>query len=203
MKRFAGNSHRGLIWLVLIGAVLLAGVSVVAVEAQEQSPIPRITDQLNKILGAIQAERHHTLRWDTNYSPDSRFVMLAAFANAAVLDKNTGLVWERAPDVTNQSWSSALAYCVNKGVGGTHGWRLPSIVELTSLAETAPEPFVPPSAFVFATLPSAGIWSATTNASFPSNAWYVDVSGAGAPTIDKSAGLVAWCVRGPMHADAY
>ncbi len=145
-----------------------------------------------------------TPNWDKNLPSDSRFTILSAFGGEAVRDNNTGLVWEQAPNVTNRNWFQSLAYCLNKKVGGTLGWRLPSAIELASLIDLSlPAPFVSASIFTFTALPSAGIWSATTNASLPANAWYVDIGGSGLPTFDKSGGLVAWCVRGPMNADAY
>ena len=63
-----------------------------------------------------------------------RFVLLEAFSSGAVLDKETGLVWERDPtffdpnnvgEFTNVgSWSIAAITCVRKIVGGRKGWRL-------------------------------------------------------------------------------
>lgn len=195
---------------VLIAGVLLAGLSV-AVQAawadnQGANPFTAVMDKLNEILTDVRnisKEGNHTLRWDTNHPAGSRFVVLDTFANAAALDKNTGLVWEQTPDLTKRDWFSAAAHCINRTVGGTFGWRLPSIVELVSVMDpTLSAPYVPTDVFTF-TGPLTTFWSSTTNASFPANAWYFDITIAGVPQINKGAGISAWCVRGPMNADAY
>jgi hypothetical protein len=146
---------------------------------------------------------NHTLRWDTNNPSATRFI--TAFPGA-VLDKNTGLVWEQAPDATGRTWGSATDHCVNKNVGGTRGWRLPSVAELASVLDGSPgavAPFVPASVFTGVQL--ADYWSATAFAADgPAvNAWLVrffigNVIGAG-----KAGSNLAWCVRGPMNADSY
>ena len=60
-----------------------------------------------------------------------RFVILAAFNNDTVLDKETGLVWENSPQSTAISLSTnARLPCANKAAGGRTGWRLPSLPEL-------------------------------------------------------------------------
>ena len=67
----------------------------------------------------------------TNNPSASRFT--TAF-HGAVLDKNTRLMWEQAPDPTPRVLqgfgepNGATNYCINKkvpAVGGTRGWRLP------------------------------------------------------------------------------
>lgn len=143
---------------------------------------------------------NHTLRWDTNNPPASRFA--TAFPGA-VLDKNTGLVWEQSPDSsTNRTWSEALFWCVNRTVGGTSGWRQPSVVELKSLLDfSLPAPHVPAS--VFSGVQGGHYWSATTNAEFPTDAWKVDFTDGLALVDGKSGSNHAWCARGGMHADAY
>ena len=134
-----------------------------------------------------------------------RFVVLAAFANEAVLDKNTGLVWEQAPDATTWNWDLATSYCANKSVGGTVGWRLPSMIELKSVQDPSlAPPFVPGS--VFTNVQSATFWSASSGAAFPEAvAWSVFFGLGGVD--DWTVGLVpkvtlrhAWCVRGGMHS---
>jgi hypothetical protein len=134
-----------------------------------------------------------------------------------VLDHNTGLVWEQAPDGTPRVWgdgtsASATRYCVNKNVGGTRGWRLPSVVELASLIDPSlPAPFVPASAFTISTsdatpgVRSAFYWSAASLAFNPAGAWGVLFSdglvSVGVKTSDSNSH--AWCVRGGMNADTY
>jgi hypothetical protein len=73
---------------------------------------------------------NYTLRWDQALPAAQRFVVLAAFNNEAVLDKNTGLVWEKSPQTTTNTWLGACHDCLNKTIGGQKGWRLPSIPEL-------------------------------------------------------------------------
>jgi hypothetical protein len=57
-----------------------------------------------------------------------RFVVLADFENGdgpgrhAVLDRETGLVWEQSPQTTNHTWLDARFQCANKNIGGRKGW---------------------------------------------------------------------------------
>ena len=53
------------------------------------------------------------------------------------MDNNTGLVWEQSPvhDHAPPTWSEARTQCFDKNVGGTRGWRLPSVPELASLID--------------------------------------------------------------------
>lgn len=111
-------------------------------------------------------------------------------------------MWEQAPDANLRSWGSATRYCVEKNVGGTRGWRLPSVVELASLIDPSlPAPFVPASAF--SNVQSAFYWSASSFADDPSRAWGVYFGGNGVGALSKPVNGLVWCVRGGMNADAY
>ena len=209
-------------WVSGIGAVVLSGGLVVAGSGigvtpagatDFVNPFPIIIAKLNQILEKLSTSGggggNHTLRWDTNNPSATRFT--TAFPGA-VLDNNTGLVWEQAPDGTPRNWATATSYCVNKKVGNTVGWRLPSVVELKSVQDGstgAVAPFVPASAFTISTsdttpgVQSALYWSATSLANLPTDAWVVDFSSGGVFDTDKSNSTHAWCVRGGMNADTY
>jgi hypothetical protein len=140
--------------------------------------------------------------WDKNLPSPTRFNVLASFNNQAVRDDNTGLVWEKTPSSTLVGWESAGFDCLNKNVGGTRGWRLPSIVELASLINpTLPPPYVPTSIF---TVQIGPYWSETTAfRGVTTRAYYVDLQNALASDNYKTEQSFAWCVRGPMNADQY
>lgn len=63
-----------------------------------------------------------------------RFVVLVAFQNKAVLDRETRLVWQRSPSLEERKWVLASQGCRALDLGGQSGWRLPSLDELASLA---------------------------------------------------------------------
>lgn len=217
MRSIRNRWIRGVGAVVLVGALLVT--SVVAADDDKdkgKNPFTQILQKLDQILAAITGiggggGGNHTLRWDTNNPPASRFT--TAFTGA-VLDHNTGLVWEQAPDITGgpnsngrRDWGNATSYCVNKNVGGTRGWRLPSVAELASLIDPSlPAPFVPGTVFTgvqSGQSEPANYWSATTLAVNPTYAWSVFFEIGRVNDIPKSDTQYAWCVRGGMNADAY
>jgi putative salt-induced outer membrane protein YdiY len=72
--------------------------------------------------------------WDQTLPVATRFIILSNFGSNAVLDRETGLVWERSPANTPQTWNSARFQCTDRVVGGRIGWRLPSVHELYIIA---------------------------------------------------------------------
>jgi hypothetical protein len=135
-------------------------------------------------------------------------VVLLDWAGKAVLDKETGLVWERSPSPTNNFlWDSARFHCLGRTTGSHKGWRLPSIHELQSLidpARTGPalpagHPFVLPQPIVNVH------WTATTNAGTNTQTWFVNVDNGSVDdyALKATGEGNAWCVRGGMNADVY
>ena len=149
---------------------------------------------------------NHTLRWDQNLPVTQRFVVLAAFNNAAVLDNNTGLVWEQSPATPagEGTQNGGARTCLRKTTGGQQGWRLPAIPELASLLDptVSPSPTLPVG-HPFTNVQSGYYWSATTLAGSPSFAWVVSFNTGEVDVEDLAHTHDAWCVRGPMSESVY
>ena len=73
--------------------------------------------------------------WGRKLPPSERFGVLAQFTNDAVLDKETQLVWQRAPGDDHVSFDAAWDSCDRATIGGRMGWRLPTLPELRSLID--------------------------------------------------------------------
>ena len=121
----------------------------------------------------------------------------------AVLDKETGLVWEQSPGTTTRTWVNAISYAYNKTVGGRKGCRLPTVEELASLVDTSVvgDPKLP-SGHPFTDVQSDFYWSSTTSVGDTSLAWAVDFLSGDVDYGDKGFYGYVWCVRGGHGHDA-
>jgi hypothetical protein len=131
---------------------------------------------------------------------------LTDFQGAAVRDNNTGLVWEKSPLETTSDWSGARMQCAEKNVGGTRGWRLPSVVELSSLIDPSlTPPYVQTS--VFPTVKVNPYWSETANGDstspYGSSKLTVNFGDGLTGLTSKGSQSQVWCVRGPMSDSVY
>ena len=134
--------------------------------------------------------------------------MLDDFAGAAVLDRETGLVWEQSPETapnptTTQTGLSAQSSCNVRTVGGRKGWRLPTVEELTRLIDPnnpGGNPDLPPG-HPFSNVQSSDYWSATTLADDTSFAWVVNLFHGDVDNVVKSTSVLVWCVRGGQGID--
>ncbi|MFO0855715.1 MAG: DUF1566 domain-containing protein [Planctomycetia bacterium] len=113
-----------------------------------------------------------------------------------VLDKETGLVWEKSPDTTRRTWTNAIYYAYDKNVGGRKGWRLPTVEELASLVDPTRSNPALPSGHPFANVQSDYYWSSTTVVGGTSVAWNVHFYAGGVYYDDKTNNYYVWCVRG-------
>src|SRR6266404_7333237 len=77
--------------------------------------------------------------WDQQIPSAQRFTVLSDWGDAAVLDRETGLVWETEPSSSLLfSWYDAFVTfggCRQRITGNRRGWRLPSVEELSSLID--------------------------------------------------------------------
>ena len=136
-----------------------------------------------------------------------RFIVLTDWNSEAVLDRETGLVWEKSPSTTDVRWHIARVECARRMTGGRQGWRLPSFAELASLLDPSNRAPALPSGHPFIGVQSGPLdvyWSATTSADNADSAWGVVFVGVGGvSTFRKLEQFKMWCVRGGMNADAY
>lgn len=179
-------------------AVVAFGVGVTGrVEARESfSPV-------QTILAILQSFGDVSPSWSRALPPSERFVVLAAFNNEAVLDRNTGLVWERAPIRDGRHWASAQYACLSATTGGQMGWRLPSISELTSLVDPGTTNPALPAGSPFDLGGRAFFWSATRRALFTDLAWGVNIRDGFVDDYEFSLSVSPWCVRGGTNSDEH
>ena len=111
--------------------------------------------------------------------------------NAAVLDHETGLVWERVPFTPLEGWLSAATYCPTLDSGGRFGWRVPSVDELSSLLFADY-----PGPFDLGNQNGLSFWSTTVDQVNTSRRWVVDFVGTFHWLDTGSATARVWCVRG-------
>ena len=189
-----------------------AGAQNPTPQQQQQQQLRQILDKLDQVLAATKVgegakssgvQDNNTLRWDQALPVSQRFVVLTAFNSDAVLDKETGLVWEKSPQATAISLSNARLTCANKAVGGRKGWRLPSLPELASLVDpsvASPGPTIQPG-HPFQAVQSANYWSGSAHADNSTLMWGVGFNNGVVLGVSKAFDQRAWCVRGGMSAE--
>lgn len=129
-----------------------------------------------------------------------RFAVLDTFREEAVLDRTTQLIWERSPDRTEVTWSTAQTRCALKTVGGHTGWRVPSFIELMTLIEPPPDqssshPALPAGHPFHRVQPSL-YWSSDASSTEPATAYTVDLLRADVAPRQKTQSHPLWCVSG-------
>ena len=146
-----------------------------------------------------------TPSWDQTFAcatPDRcrRFIVLSNFGREAVLDRETGLVWERSPSTAPVTWFSASVGCMNLRVGNRFGWRLPTFPELKSLVDPAAD-FLP-AGHPFFGVQFQRYWSATGAVESPQFAFGVALRAVGFGQLPRTEQLLRWCVRGGQGVGA-
>jgi hypothetical protein len=123
-----------------------------------------------------------TPSWDQQLPASTRFIVLSNWVDsnfpaggAAVLDRETGLVWERSPSALTFAfdWEGAQIHCFTSSVGNRKGWRLPTLQDLASLVDLSVAPPGPtlPAGHPFQNVQRLFYWSATTLPLPPASRW--------------------------------
>jgi hypothetical protein len=140
--------------------------------------------------------------WDRVFADGAkRFKLLAQMGDEAVLDKETGLVWQRSPSPASTfDWGNSNALCIGTAIGGRRGWRLPSAWELMTLKDPAQSnPALPPNHPFQDVVTGTIYWTSTAAVADADSALALTFTsgGQGIITTAKSNVGLRWCVRGP------
>jgi uncharacterized protein DUF1566 len=120
----------------------------------------------------------------------------------AVLDKETGITWERVPEVipnSSVSFQTGRAACHRKVIGGRIGWRLPTLDELASLIDrTQRGPALAPGHPFLLPQSTSNFWTTTSDFENANSLYTLDMRDGLVTMLPKSqiASFAAWCVRG-------
>ena len=125
-------------------------------------------DVAGKVISCIGTAQDGELRCGTAW-PEPRFEIL----HNGVLDRLTGLLWQRSANLTAQTvkWREALAAVDGLNRAGAESvWRLPTINELESLVDCAAHSPALPSGQPFTDVQEI-YWSSSTSLFEPDWAW--------------------------------
>ena len=148
-----------------------------------------------------------TPSWDQTLPSSTRFIVLSNMNSEAVLDRETGLVWERSPNTSSTfDWIAAHSECRAVFKGNRYGWRLPTIQELQSLVDPSVPPPGPtlPAGHPFQNIQTSLTslyWSANTNVGALTQAWTVIFRFGSTSNAAKLDFHLVWCVRGGSGVD--
>jgi hypothetical protein len=133
------------------------------------------------------------------------FLQLCTTQYPAVLDEETGLVWERVPETsfaTFINWGNANSACSLRSAGQRSGWRLPTSAEMDSLRDPSvtTDPQLP-AGNPFGIASNASWWTSTEILDLPldANVESFHPNTFASPSQKNTTTVVerAWCVRGP------
>jgi Protein of unknown function (DUF1566) len=187
--------------LALFGLVFMIALAVGADPRAQAGQLPK--DALQRILDLVRSFGDVSTSWSRALPSDERFVVLTAFNNDAVLDRNTGLVWERSPIRNGRHYVSAQYACLSATTGGQMGWRLPSISELTSLVDPGNTNPALPAGSPFELGGHAFFWSATRRVLLPDIAWGFNMRDGFVDDYEFDLSVSVWCVRGGTNSDEH
>jgi hypothetical protein len=126
--------------------------------------------------------------------------------SSIITDLVTGLMWQRDSGTKTYSWTDALSYCEGLSLDGYDDWRLPTRIELFSIADfSRVEPTIDTATFKdFDNINVSPIfWSSSAEVGGCSSAWAFHFNSGdliSVPTTDPSASFRARCVRSTAPA---
>jgi hypothetical protein len=98
-------------------------------------------------------------------------------SKTAVTDTSTGLMWEKAGSAETNTWEESLTYCAElreKKIGGYSDWRMPTIKELSTLADYSRNLSPTINPIYFPNCYSNAYWTGTSYTYDPRQAWFLN-----------------------------
>ena len=197
MRTFA--SKAGWILAALLGITLVASWAGVISAGSLDPPGPigstmksldDIPGSWNRMLSTSGTDPCATERFDCVLTAD-----------AAVLDRETGLVWEREPSEGTNDWDTAIRVCHDRITGDRMGWRLATVSELLSLHDNVGADGLPTGHPFDLGAANDQFWSSTRNTASDGRSMRVDIGDASVADDLDETGHRSWCVRGPGGGD--
>ncbi len=126
------------------------------------------------------------------FNEPERFDVSGSTGQEIVVDRATGLGWQKTFDAYLMLWTPALSHCEALSYGGHQDWRLPNINELQSLVNVEKDN----SASDFPDMPSDIFWSSSTWVMDAIWAWYLDFNDGNVAADEKDTDFhYVRCVR--------
>ncbi|MGA6826181.1 DUF1566 domain-containing protein [Nitrospira sp. NS4] len=176
-----------IVGLLSLGLFFVAALAAGSAQAQTTRPGPY----------------YATPSWDQTLPAARRFIILSNFNSEAVLDQETGLVWERSPRDSSYSGVAGDESCTGGPIAGRYGWRLPSVHELASLLDPANHDPALPTGHPFINVKLAPYWSATKDVFVHTDGWVVDFRNGTVSSVALLEEAQHWCVRGEINAGQF
>ncbi len=182
----------------VVGAVIVLAIAVVMF-----FPVMGIAGSLEP--SAAPAPTMKTLdqippTWSQKTSGAARFELV--LDGAAVLDKETGLVWEKSPSTTSAPWINAVYGCIDKWLGGRKGWHIPTVEQFASLVDSSSAGYPKlPAGHPFTGVVTGYYWTSTLFPDTPSRAFTLMIGTSAVSHFVKTDSALVWCVRGGQSYD--
>jgi hypothetical protein len=162
-----------------------------------------LTSTLTQAQTTANGPYYATPSWDQTLPASTRFIVLSNMGGNAVLDRETGLVWEQSPSAISDNYYNHSIRCMNLNTGGRTGWRLPTIQELLSLVDRSQVSPALPSGHPFSNVQPTHYWSASNYAQVASGAYtvYMPIGRVDVGEFKALTPGLAWCVRGGQGVD--
>ncbi|MCB1754421.1 MAG: DUF1566 domain-containing protein [Gammaproteobacteria bacterium] len=166
----------------------------------QAAPAQTQTESLERSSRLFQNYRENAISIHSGDPADAGFGFIAATHNdfqnigdTVVLDKISGLYWQKYGDETMRNWSEAKSYCEGLELEGGN-WRLPSRAELLSLVDFGRSQPAIDTAY-FPTTRSFNYWAVTPYTGTPGHAWSILFSEGNAYCFLRELKSYVRCVR--------